>query len=70
MKRTILTIALILLVIAMDLGENALFVLAICWGLKAIGIYTIFGWTVGFSWPLVILFTIAYTILKNLLTNK
>lgn len=67
MKKTILTIALILLCIALGFGVNALFVLAICWGLKAIGIYTIGGWTVGFSWPLVIIFTIVYTILKNLL---
>jgi len=26
----------------------------ICWGLNAIGIHTIGGWQVQFSWPLVI----------------
>ncbi len=36
----------------------------ICWALKAIGITTIGGWTVAFSWPLVILFIVVETVLN------
>ena len=44
--------------IALAVGLNALVVWLLCWGLKAIGIYTICGWTVAFSWPLVLVFVI------------
>ena len=36
----------------------------ICWGLKAIGVTSIGGWTVAFSWPLVILFIAIETVLS------
>lgn len=45
---------------------NAGLVWIICWALKAVGITTIFGWTVAFSWPLVILFTIIYMIISGI----
>lgn len=38
----------------------------LCWGLKAIGIYTICGWTVAFSWPLVIVIVVIWTIISSL----
>ena len=36
----------------------------ICWGLKAIGVTSICGWTVAFSWPLVILFIAIESVLS------
>lgn len=45
---------------------NAGIVWLLCWGLKAIGITVIGGWTVAFSWPLVLLFTVAYMILRGI----
>ena len=45
---------------------NAGLVWLLCWGLKAIGITTIGCWTVAFSWPLVLLFTVVYMILHGI----
>ena len=45
---------------------NAGVVWLLCWGLKAIGITVIGGWTVAFSWPLVLIFTIVCMILRNI----
>jgi len=45
---------------------NAGLVWLLCWGLKAIGITTICGWTVAFSWPLVLIFTIVCMILRGI----
>ena len=45
---------------------NAGIVWLLCWGLKAIGITVIGGWTVAFSWPLVLLFTVVYMILRGI----
>lgn len=45
---------------------NAGLVWLLCWGLKAIGITTIGGWTVAFSWPLVLIFTVIYMILRGI----
>lgn len=45
---------------------NAGLVWLLCWGLKAIGITAIGGWTVAFSWPLVLLFTVVYMILRGI----
>lgn len=45
---------------------NAGIVWLLCWGLKAIGITAIGGWTVAFSWPLVLLFTVVYMILRGI----
>lgn len=39
----------------------------LCWGLKAIGIYTIYGWTIAFSWPLVLVIVIIHTIISSLI---
>lgn len=36
------------------------------WGLTAIGITTIGGWTVAFSWKLVIIVALIYTILHGI----
>ena len=41
----------------------------ICWALKAIGVTTIFGWTVAFSWPLTLLFWIASWMLNGLFSH-
>ena len=45
---------------------NAGLVWLLCWGLKAIGITAIGGWTVAFSWPLVLIFTVVYVILHGI----
>lgn len=34
----------------------------LCWALRAIGITTIFGWEVAFSWPLVLVVMIISSI--------
>ena len=52
--------------IALAVGLNALVVWLLCWGLKAIGIYTICGWTVAFSWPLVLVFVIVCSTLGGI----
>jgi len=38
----------------------------LCWGLNAIGIHVLFGWTVCFSWPLAVVFTLMVMIIKGL----
>ena len=37
----------------------------LCWALRAIGITTIFGWEVAFSWPLVIVIMIISSIFSG-----
>ena len=49
---------------------NAGLVWLLCWGLKAIGITAIGGWTVAFSWPLVLLFTVVYMILRGIFGKR
>lgn len=49
---------------------NAGLVWLLCWGLKAIGITAIGGWTVAFSWPLVLLFTVVYMILHGIFSKR
>ena len=56
----------ILLGFAFGFLVNAGIVWVICWGLKAIGITAIFGWEVAFSWPLVVIFTIVYMVIRGL----
>ncbi len=38
----------------------------LCWGLQTIGITSIAGWTVAFSWPLVVVIVVILTILSML----
>ena len=45
---------------------NAGIVWLLVWGLKAVGITAICGWTVSFSWPLVLLFMLAFIVLKGI----
>lgn len=52
--------------LALNVLANAGLVWLIVWALKALGIFTIGSWTVAFSWPLVILFTVIYTILSSI----
>ena len=51
---------------AIGILGNAGLVWLLCWSLKAIGITTIGGWTVTFSWPLVLIFTIASIALRGI----
>ena len=49
---------------------NAGIVWLLVWGLKAMGITVIGGWTVSFSWPLVLIFTLVFIILKGIFGHK
>lgn len=53
-----------LLYLAVTFFINAGIVALLCWGLNALGIHTILGWTVAFSWPLVFVFIIISIILR------
>ena len=54
---------------AIALGTDALVVWLTCWGLNAIGIHQIGTWPVHFSLPLVILFAVAYMVLKSIFST-
>ena len=45
---------------------NTGIVWVLTWGLVQIGITTICGWTVAFSWPLVVVFTVVTAVLKSI----
>ncbi len=60
--------ALVGLIIALLI--NAGLVWIICWGLKTVGITSIAGWTVAFSWPLVILFTVVCMVFRGIFSNN
>ena len=49
---------------------NALTVYVLCWGLKAIGVTSICGWTVAFSWPLVIVFSLITGVIRGFFSNS
>jgi hypothetical protein len=59
----------IILGIALGFLLNAGFVWIICWALNAMGIHVIAGWTVQFSWPLVIVFTLICCLISGFFTN-
>lgn len=59
----------LLLGIGLGFIINAGLVWVICWGLKAIGITAIGSWTVAFSWPLVVVFTVIYMIIAGIFRN-
>ena len=59
-------IGIILLIYAISFGITAGLVWLITWGLVKIGITTLFGWTVAFSWPLVIVVSAVIAILKGI----
>lgn len=52
--------------LALSFLINAGIVWIIVWALKALGVVSILGWTVAFSWPLVILFTVIYMVLSGI----
>jgi uncharacterized membrane protein len=41
-----------------------------CWALIAIGVTTIGSWTVAFSWKLVLIVALTYTILRNIFAPR
>lgn len=65
-----LTILAVIGVYALFVGisflVNAGIIWVLTWALVKIGITTILGWTVAFSWPLVIIFTIICAVLKTI----
>ena len=64
----LLVIGVVILGIAVAFCVKAAIIYGIVWGLKAIGIATIFGWTVQFSWPLVIVVILITAILKSFIS--
>ena len=38
----------------------------LCWGLNVIGVHSIGGWNVTFSWPLVVVFVIITCVLSGI----
>ena len=60
-------IALIIFGIVLEFLVNTAAFALICLGLTMIGIDSIFGWTITFSWSLVIVFNIFITIIKWIL---
>jgi len=63
-------VVVVALYFLMVFGINGLLVWGICWALNAIGIHAIAGWTVEFSWALVLLFTIAEIVLKSIFKSN
>ena len=59
-------IGVILLVYAISFLITAGLVWVITWGLVKIGITAICGWTVAFSWPLVIIVAAVVAILRGI----
>ena len=42
----------------------------LCWGLTSIGITTIGGWTVAFSWKLVLIVALVASVLKSIFSTE
>jgi len=59
-------IGAIVLTLALSVAIWGGLIWLLCWGLQAIGITSIAGWTVAFSWPLVVVIVIIWTILSLL----
>lgn len=56
----------VLLTVGICFLINAGIVALLTWGLVQIGITTICGWTVAFSWPLVVVFTVVMVVLQSI----
>lgn len=72
---TILTLVVaflvFVLVLALRFFVTAGLVWVIIWGLNAIGITTMFGWTISFSWYLVAVVTaLSYIFRKKVIVQK
>lgn len=65
MKTFLMIFVCFIIGLAITVAINAGLVWLITWALVKIGITTIFGWTVAFSWPLVIIFSIIVSVLKS-----
>ena len=62
----LLAVLIFLGVLGISFLVNAGIVWVIVWALKALGVVSIFGWTVAFSWPLVVLFTVVWMVLSGI----
>lgn len=70
MKKVLIAIISVILALAICFGINAGIVALLVWGLKRLGITTLFGWTVAFNWKVVIVFTIVCGILKSIFSSR
>ena len=66
MKKFLIILGIFLLTLAVSILIWGGIVWLLVWGLTAIGITTIGGWTVAFSWKLVIIVALIYTILHGI----
>ena len=57
---------IVIAILAVCFFIDAGLVWAICWGLNAIGIHSIGGWQVQFSWPLVIVVILISSLLSGI----
>lgn len=70
MKKVLVAIISVIIGLALCFGFNAGIVALLVWGLKGLGITSLFGWTVAFSWKAVIVFTIVFGILRSIFSSK
>lgn len=66
MKTFLYTLGFILVSLIISLLMWGGIVWVLCWALTTIGITAIGGWTVAFSWKLVIIVALVYTILHGI----
>jgi hypothetical protein len=57
------------IILAISFLINAVLFAVLCWGLKAIGIFTIGSWTVAFSWKAVLIFSVVLAVLKSVFSS-
>lgn len=66
MKHLFYILGIFLITLAISLLVWGGIVWLLCWALTAIGITVIGGWTVAFSWKLVIIVALIYTVLHGI----
>lgn len=59
-------ILIIIVILALSFLGEAATVWVLCWAVKKIGVTTIAGWTVAFSWPLALIVWIISLFLHSL----
>ena len=70
MKTILVVVVSLLLILGICFLLSAALIWGICWALPAIGVTTICGWTVAFSWKLVILLTLVQAFLRGIFSSK
>ena len=66
MKKVSIIVACVIAVLVLAFFLDAALVWLAVWALKALGVTSICGWTVAFSWPLVILVMVITVFLSSI----